>query len=191
MSESGGARGGPERLVCSSGSCVSRVPLFPFQTDSPDFHTEKVINAAPGAQGGTEVSVEVYFEPSHLGETKGLLILSSLTGGEYIIPLFGTALPPKPQGPYMIRAGYNIVIPFKNVFYQPVTFSYIVENPAFSVRALDSVRPKKVNNITVSFEGNPSGSKTPITSKLIVVCPPGEGRETGIKWVYYLKGITP
>nr|XP_023493063.1 hydrocephalus-inducing protein homolog isoform X2 [Equus caballus] len=161
------------------------------RTDSPDFHTEKVINAAPGAQGGTEVSVEVYFEPSHLGETKGLLILSSLTGGEYTIPLFGTALPPKPQGPYMIRAGYNIVIPFKNVFYQPVTFSYIVENPAFSVRALDSVRPKKVNNITVSFEGNPSGSKTPITSKLIVVCPPGEGRETGIKWVYYLKGITP
>ncbi|XP_032984537.1 hydrocephalus-inducing protein homolog [Rhinolophus ferrumequinum] len=160
------------------------------RTDCPDFHTEKVISAAPGAQGGTEVSVEIYFEPSHLGETKGLLSLSSLTGGEYSIPLFGVALPPKPQGPFMIRAGYNIVIPFKNVFYQTVTFSFIVENPAFSIRAVDSVRPKKINNITVYFEGNPSGSKTPITSKLIVACPPGEGRETGVKWVYYLKGIT-
>ncbi|XP_037671838.1 hydrocephalus-inducing protein homolog isoform X3 [Choloepus didactylus] len=160
------------------------------RTDSPDFHTEKVINAAPGAQGGTEVSVEVVFEPSHLGETRGLLSLSSLVGGEYTIPLFGMALPPKPQGPFQIRAGYNIIIPFKNVFYHTVTFSYIVENPAFTIRASDSVRPKKINNITVYFEGNPTGSKTPITSKLIVSCPPGEGSETGIKWIYYLKGIT-
>ncbi|XP_073081517.1 hydrocephalus-inducing protein homolog [Manis javanica] len=161
------------------------------RTDCPDFHTEKAINAAPGAQGGTEVSVEVYFEPSHLGETKGILILSSLSGGEYLIPLFGMALPPKPQGPLLIRAGHSIIIPFKNVFSHTATFSFTVENPAFSVRAVDSVRPKKINNITVHFEGNPSGSKTPITSKLIVACPPGQGSETAIKWVYYLKGITP
>ncbi|XP_026975142.1 hydrocephalus-inducing protein homolog [Sagmatias obliquidens] len=161
------------------------------RTDCPDFHTEKFISAAPGVQGGTEASVEVYFEPGRLGESKGILSLSSLVGGEYIIPLFGVALPPKPQGPFLIRAGCNIVIPFKNVFYHPVTFSFTVENPAFSVRAIDSVKPKKINNITVYFGGNPSGSKTPITSKLIVACPPGEGSDTGIKWVYYLKGITP
>ncbi|XP_030099412.1 hydrocephalus-inducing protein isoform X1 [Mus musculus] len=161
------------------------------KTDCSDFHTEKVINAAPGAQGGTEVSVEVFFEPSHLGETKGILCLSSLIGGEYIIPLFGIALPPKPQGPFLIRAGYNIIIPFKNVFLHATSFSFIVENPAFSIRAAETVRPKKINNITVYFEGNPSGSKTPITSKLIVTCPQCEGTESGIKWVYYLKGITP
>lgn len=173
------------KILCESNS------FFPFQTDSPDFHTERVISAAPGAQGGTEVSVEVFFEPSHLGETKGILILSSVIGGEYIIPLFGMALPPKPQGPFLIRAGYNMIIPFKNVFLHTVNFSYIVENPAFTVRAVDSVRSKKINNIAVYFEGNPSGSKTPITTKLIVTCPQGEGNETGIKWVYYLKGITP
>ncbi|XP_054934790.1 hydrocephalus-inducing protein homolog [Physeter macrocephalus] len=161
------------------------------RTDCPDFHAEKFLYAAPGVQGGTEVSVEVYFEPSRLGESKGTLSLSSLVGGEYLIPLFGVALPPKPQGPFLIRAGYNMVIPFKNVFQHPVTFSFTVENPAFSVRAADSVKPKKINNITVYFGGNPSGSKTPITSKLIVACPPGEGSDTGIKWVYYLKGITP
>ncbi|CAO2609942.1 Hydrocephalus-inducing protein [Lemmus lemmus] len=162
------------------------------RTDCPDFHTERIINAAPGAQGGTEVSVEVFFEPSHLGETKGILSLSSLIGGEYIIPLFGIALPPKPQGPFLIRAGYNIIIPFKNVFLRAANFSFIVENPAFTIRAVDAaVRPKKINNITVYFEGNPSGSKTPITTKLIVTCPQCEGAESGIKWVYYLKGITP
>ncbi|KAL4686972.1 hypothetical protein H8959_019100 [Pygathrix nigripes] len=159
-------------------------------TDCTDFHAEKLVNAAAGGQGGTEASVEVFFEPSHLGETKGILILSSLAGGEYIIPLFGMALPPKPQGPFPIRAGYSIIIPFKNVFYHMVTFSIIVDNPAFTVHAVESVRPKKINNITVSFEGNPSGSKIPITTKLIVSCPPGKGSETGIKWVYYLKGIT-
>ncbi|XP_006860378.1 PREDICTED: hydrocephalus-inducing protein homolog [Chrysochloris asiatica] len=161
------------------------------RTDCPDFHVERVINAAPGAPGGTEVNIEVIFEPSHLGESKGTLILSSLTGGEYTIPLFGMALPPKPQGPFLIRAGYNIIIPFKNVFFRTVTFSFIVENPAFTIRAGDTVRPKKINNITIYFEGNPSGSKTPITSKLIVSCSPGEGSEAGVKWVYYLKGITP
>ncbi|XP_008833211.1 hydrocephalus-inducing protein homolog [Nannospalax galili] len=161
------------------------------RVDCPDFHTERVINVAPGAQGGTEVSVEVFFEPSHLGETKGILSLSSLAGGEYIIPLFGIALPPKPQGPFLIRAGYNIIIPFKNVFLHQANFSFIVENPAFTIRASDSVRPKKINNITVFFEGNPSGNKTPITTKLIVTCLHCEGSESGIKWVYYLKGITP
>ncbi|EHB15465.1 Hydrocephalus-inducing protein-like protein, partial [Heterocephalus glaber] len=163
---------------------------YSSRTDCPDFHTEKVISAPPGAQGGTEVSMEVFFEPSHLGETKGILTLASLLGGEYIIPLFGMALPPKPQGPFVIRAGYNIVIPFKNIFLHTASFSCTVNNPAFTVRAADSVRPKKVNNITVSFEGNPSGTKTPITTKLTVTCPTCEGSEAGIKWVYYLKGIT-
>ncbi|XP_047385193.1 hydrocephalus-inducing protein homolog isoform X1 [Sciurus carolinensis] len=161
------------------------------RTDCSDFHTERVVTAPPGAQGGTEVSVEVYFEPSHLGETKCILMLASLMGGEYTIPLFGMALYPKPQGPFLIRAGYSMIIPFKNVFFHTVSFSYIVDSPAFIVRALDSVRPKKINNITVFFEGNPSGSKIPITTKLTVSCPPSEGNETGIKWVYYLKGITP
>lgn len=188
--ESAGAGADPGCGMLFRASCELSA-FVPFQTDCPDFHTEKAINAAPGAQGGTEVSVEVYFEPSHLGETKGILILSSLSGGEYLIPLFGMALPPKPQGPLLIRAGHSIIIPFKNVFSHTATFSFTVENPAFSVRAVDSVRPKKINNITVHFEGNPSGSKTPITSKLIVACPPGQGSETAIKWVYYLKGITP
>nr|XP_023421731.1 hydrocephalus-inducing protein homolog [Cavia porcellus] len=187
-----------QTVLGSSQSIVAKFTNYTRQkteyfskTDCQDFHTEKVISAPPGAQGGTEVGVEVFFEPSHLGETKGTLTLTSILGGEYTIPLFGMALPPKPQGPFVIRAGYNIVIPFKNIFLQTASFSFFVDNPAFTIRAAETVRPRKANNITVSFEGNPSGSKTPITTRLTVTCPTREGSEAGIKWVYYLKGITP
>ncbi|KAM5262598.1 hydrocephalus-inducing protein homolog [Ctenodactylus gundi] len=181
--------GGSQNVFAKFTNYTRQKIEYSCKVDCPDFHTEKVVSAPPGAQGGTEASVEVVFEPSHLGETKGTLTLSSPIGGEYVIPLFGMALPPKPQGPFVIRAGYNVTIPFKNPFSHVVNFSYIVDSPAFTVRASDSMRPKKSNNITVTFEGNPSGSRTPISSKLTVACPVGEGSETGIKWVYYLRGV--
>ncbi|XP_039769505.1 hydrocephalus-inducing protein homolog isoform X2 [Ornithorhynchus anatinus] len=159
--------------------------------DSADFHTDKLVNAAPGSQGGTEVSLEVIFEPSQLGECRSTLTLTSPTGGEYIIPLIGTALPPKPQGPFQIRMGFSTTISFKNIFHHTTAFSFHVENPAFSIKAPDSLRSKKTSNVLISFEGNPSGSKAPITSKLVVSCPHASGTEAGIKWIYYLRGITP
>uniref|UniRef100_G3VZI4 HYDIN axonemal central pair apparatus protein n=1 Tax=Sarcophilus harrisii TaxID=9305 RepID=G3VZI4_SARHA len=164
---------------------------YACKTDNQDFHVEKIVFAAPGGQGGTEVNVEVNFEPSQLGEMRGNLYVSSPIGGEYIIPLIGLAQYPKPQGPIQIKAGSSTIIPFKNVFYHHMTYSVIVENPSFSVKTVDTVRSKKTNNIVVSFEGNTSGHKTPITSKLIVSCLSGTGNEAGIKWIYYLKGITP
>uniref|UniRef100_A0A4X2JPP9 HYDIN axonemal central pair apparatus protein n=1 Tax=Vombatus ursinus TaxID=29139 RepID=A0A4X2JPP9_VOMUR len=164
---------------------------YSCKTDNPDFHVEKVVSAAPGAQGGTEVNVEVNFEPSRLGEIRGMLYLSSPVGGEYTIPLIGLAQYPKPQGPIQIKAGSSTVIPFKNVFYHQMSYSFIVESPFFSVKAIDIVRSKKINNITVSFEGNSLGHKSPITSKLTVSCLNATGNEAGIKWIYYLKGVTP
>ncbi|XP_072492710.1 hydrocephalus-inducing protein homolog isoform X2 [Notamacropus eugenii] len=164
---------------------------YSCKTDNQDFHVEKLVYAPPGAQGGSEVNVEVNFEPSQLGEIRGMLYLSSVTGGEYTIPLIGLAQYPKPQGPIQIRAGSSTIIPFKNVFYHQMSYSFIVESSAFIVKAIDTVRSKKINNITVSFEGNASGHKTPITSKLIVSCLNATGNEAGIKWIYYLKGVTP
>ncbi|XP_062997557.1 hydrocephalus-inducing protein homolog [Elgaria multicarinata webbii] len=164
---------------------------YTTKIDCPDFHVDKVINAPPGSQAGTEVSVEVTFEPCQLGEARGTLALSSATGGDYMIPLFGTSVPPKPQGPIQIRAGTSAVIPFKNVFMQPMAFTYIVENPAFTVKAMETIRSKKSATITVSFEGNPSGSKAPVTSKLVVSCPRAAGVGPEVSWVYYLKGVMP
>ncbi|XP_074864560.1 hydrocephalus-inducing protein homolog isoform X2 [Carettochelys insculpta] len=164
---------------------------YTSKIDCSDFHTDKIINAPPGSQGGTEVSVDVTYEPCQLGESRATLILSSPIGGEYNIPLFGVSVPPKPQGPFQIKAGSSTAIPFKNVFLQHTAFTYNVENPGFTVKAAETIRSKKSIFITVSFDGNPTGSKMPITSKLVVSCARASGMGAGISWVYYLKGITP
>jgi hydrocephalus-inducing protein len=67
------------------------------QLDHADFHVDKSIAAAPAASSGTEVVVEVVFEPSSIGETRAALIVSSPTGGDYAFPLVGVCHPPKPQ----------------------------------------------------------------------------------------------
>ncbi|XP_069724910.1 hydrocephalus-inducing protein homolog [Phaenicophaeus curvirostris] len=154
-----------------------------LQTNSADFQTEKTMTMAPASPGGSEVSVEVTYEPCQLGEARATLQLSSSLAGEYSIPLIGLALPPKPQGPFSIHAGDTTSIPFKNVFLQPTTFQYVVEHPAFTVRAPESLHAKMTTLIAVSFEGGPA----PITTKMVVF-PRGAGRG-GVSWVYYLQGL--
>ncbi|KAJ8247379.1 hypothetical protein GJAV_G00245710 [Gymnothorax javanicus] len=163
---------------------------YTCKTDSPDFTTERTVAAAAGLQGGTEVSVEVCFEPWQLGESRALLTLSSNLGGEYLIPLQGSCCPPKPQGPFSVRAGSTISIPFKNIFPQPTAFAFQADNPAFSVKGTDAIRPKKTHNILVSFEGPPPGSQGPCSGKLTVSSPRSEGHGQGVSWVYYLKGLS-
>ncbi|XP_033930056.1 hydrocephalus-inducing protein homolog, partial [Melopsittacus undulatus] len=51
------------------------------QTDCADFQTAKSISAAPASAGGSDLSVEVTFEPCHLGEAKATLQLSSALVG--------------------------------------------------------------------------------------------------------------
>ncbi|KAM9374294.1 hydrocephalus-inducing protein homolog [Phaethornis superciliosus] len=153
-----------------------------LQINSADFQTEKNLSVAPASLGGSEVSLEVTYEPCQLGETRAMLQLSSPLGVEYSIPLLGLALPPKPQGPFSIKAGSTTTIPFKNVFLQPTAFQFTVDHPSFTVKAPETMRPKKTTSITISFEG----SDTPVTSKMVASCP---GRGGGVSWVYYLKGL--
>ena len=112
--------------------------------DSTDFHVEKSVTA-----GGTEAIIEVTFEPSHLGDSQAILSLSSVAGGDYTVPLCGHCLPPRPQGPYTVKAGQTVVIPFKNVFPQTMNFSYTINSPVFSVRALETVKARKTCNMQV------------------------------------------
>ncbi|XP_073515931.1 hydrocephalus-inducing protein homolog isoform X2 [Phyllobates terribilis] len=162
---------------------------YSCKVDNSDFHVDKVVMAAPGSQGGSEVSVEVTYEPVQLGESRAALHISSPLGGEYIIPLFGSALAPKPQGPLQIRAGASVSIPFKNVFLQPTTFSFQTDPAVFVVKPCDPVRPKKTHHISVSYEAPPGSSRTPVTGRLVVSCPRATGVAQGIYWVYYLKGM--
>ena len=113
--------------------------------DSTDFHVEKSVTAS-----GTEVVVEVTFEPSRLGDTQATLFLSSHVGGDYAIPLHGHCLPPRPEGPYTVKAGQTIGIPFKNVFPQTMQFSYTCNNPTFSVKAAETLKARKTCNMQVN-----------------------------------------
>ncbi|XP_065519830.1 hydrocephalus-inducing protein-like, partial [Lathamus discolor] len=135
-----------------------------LQTDCADFRTAKSISAAPASAGGSELNVEVTFEPCHLGKAKATLQLSSALGGQYCIPLIGLALPPEPQGPFLIPAGGTTSISFRNVFPRATAFQYAVKHPAFSVRAPEMLRAKSSTTITVSFTGGPA----PVTSRLLV-----------------------
>ncbi|XP_071613168.1 hydrocephalus-inducing protein homolog [Heliangelus exortis] len=153
-----------------------------LQINSTDFQTEKTLSVAPASLGGSEVSLEVTYEPCQLGETRATLQLCSPLGVEFSIPLFGLALPPKPQGPFSIRAGSSTTIPFKNVFLQPTAFQFTVDHPSFTIKAPETMKPKKTTSISISFEG----SEAPVTSKMVASCP---GRGGGVSWVYYLKGL--
>lgn len=158
--------------------------------DNNDFHTEKTVAAAPGAPGGTEVALDVTFEPSKLGEQRALLTISSPQGGEYVFPLFGTCVPPKPQGPYVVKAGSTTSIPFRNVFHQQTAFTFQVDNPAFHLtKQSENIKHRKEYKIVVGFDGNDSGTKAGVMGKLIITCPKSAGGQN-IQWVYYLKGVT-
>ncbi|XP_043935458.1 hydrocephalus-inducing protein homolog [Protopterus annectens] len=185
------ALGGSQTLTAKFISFTRQKVEYSCKIDNPEFHVEKTINAAPGSQGGTEVSVDVAYEPCSLSESRSLLNISSPIGGEYNIPLFGTCTPPKPQGPFVIRAGSSTSIPFKNIFQQTTVFAFQLDNPAFATKPSETIRSKKTHNAVVSFEGNPSGSKASVTGKLTISCPRTAGVGQNVTWLYYLKGVTP
>ncbi|XP_022080460.1 hydrocephalus-inducing protein homolog isoform X2 [Acanthaster planci] len=164
---------------------------YTCKVDNSDFHSDKNLTAAPGSSGGSEVSIDITFEPSRLGETRGHLTVASSVGGEYTFPLFGTCIPPKPQGPYAVKAGSTTSIPFRNIFPHTTAFTFQVDNPAFSCKPGESIRGKKQHNIIVGYEGNPDPSKAPKMGKLVVTCPRSAGGNANVAWTFYLKGVTP
>nr|XP_019962004.1 PREDICTED: hydrocephalus-inducing protein homolog [Paralichthys olivaceus] len=161
------------------------------KTDCPDFTVDKSLSASPGFQAGCEVGVEVCFEPHQLGEVRAQLSLTSAIGGEYIFPLHGNCTHPKAQGPFSIRAGRNITIPFKNVFLQTISLSYQVNNPAFIVKGVDTIPSKKTQNVLVSFEAPAKGLPGPWLGKLTISSLRSQGHSTPCSWVYYLTGYHP
>lgn len=164
---------------------------YACKSDSPDFMVDKSIIAASASSGGSEVSVDITFEPANLGDTTATLMLSSTSGGEYTFPLFGHCLPPKPQGPYTVKAGSTAMIPFKNIFSQTTSFAFHTDSPCFTVKAGESIRAKKTHNIQIGFEGNQGESKAVRMGRFVVTCPRSAGTGQNLSWTFYLKGITP
>ncbi|CAE1301645.1 HYDIN [Acanthosepion pharaonis] len=195
---------GPERAIymrTSLGQMVNIVAKFlnfakqrtdyVCKVDNTDFHVDKSVAAAPGSPSGTEVAVDITFEPSRLGEQRATLTATSYFGGEYVFPLFGMCTTPKPQGPYVIKAGATICIVFRNVFNTNTTFTLQVDNELFHLpKKNESIRPHKDYRVIVGFDGNDSPSKADVMGKLIISCPRVTGDTTNVQWVYYLKGVT-
>ena len=110
-------------------------------------------------------------------------------GGEYQIPLHGHCLEPKPQGPFEIKAGSNITIPFKNVTHQTKPFSFLVDNPAFVVKATDVLKARKSCNMTVYFDPKHAEAGMAKIGKLTVT-DAKSGKPGTAQWIFYLKGIS-
>lgn len=49
--------------------------------------------------------------------------------------MIGRSKPPKPQGPYIIKPGANINIPFKNVFRENKIFNIKVNEELFCLKS--------------------------------------------------------
>lgn len=86
--------------------------------------------AAPGYRQPSEAVVSVCFEPHQLGEARGLLSLNSEIGGKYTFVLRGTCTAPQAQGPFTVKPGRSLNIPFKNVFLRSTTFTVQVNEAA-------------------------------------------------------------
>lgn len=175
------------------------------QVTSNDFSVERSITVA-----GSEANIDITFEPSHQGDCQAELQASSASGGDYVIPLHGHCLAPKPQGPFTIRSGHPITIHFKNIFHQFTQYRFLVDNPCFSInKSIETIKPRKSHAINVSYEGK--GAEGVKVGKLIVSVYQGAksgNKATGqssvtpvpkksahpmqgeISWTYYLRGVS-
>ena len=122
------------------------------------------------------------FRSSQLGDVRGTLIITSPVGGDYTIPLFGHAVAPQPQGPFVIKAGASAAIPFKNVFNKALDYVFTCDNVAFQVKPSENIAPKKPTSIAVTFK--PANAGEVIMGRLSVRSKDPDSPT----WVFFLKG---
>eukprot|EP01028_Stygiella_incarcerata_P012050 TRINITY_DN7246_c0_g1_i2.p1 TRINITY_DN7246_c0_g1~~TRINITY_DN7246_c0_g1_i2.p1 ORF type:complete len:3099 (+),score=817.41 TRINITY_DN7246_c0_g1_i2:4292-13588(+) len=158
---------------------------YTIKLENPSFVLAQKTVKAPAATGaeGVEVEVPLQFQPSLIGDSNDVMVVSSPQGGEYVFMLSGQCVGPKPQGPFEVKSGASVNIPFINVFDAPVKFSFHIDNPSFQVKPGDQLPPKKPTTIPVMFKPVDS-SKAGSMGKLVVSC------ENGPSWIFYLKGTS-
>eukprot|EP00743_Colponemidia_sp_Colp-15_P004699 GILK01005063.1.p1 GENE.GILK01005063.1~~GILK01005063.1.p1 ORF type:complete len:857 (-),score=69.85 GILK01005063.1:123-2435(-) len=162
----------PTRLTCALGQAVSATLRFQcFSKTATEFAFKLSdpkqsaffkssgsggvkVNACADLKVGQEVSVDVTFEPSRVGEYKETVELVSAAGGSYVFPLMGVCTSPqRPQGPIDIKPNGTAQISFKNVFNENVQFSFVSEDPRFVLSKTSEVLPsKKSTTITVTYK---------------------------------------
>lgn len=149
-----------------------------------DFKAEVASVPAPIAESykGIDVSVNVRYEPFTIGDSRGVLKLTSPEGMEYTCLLFGKSSAPQPQGPIKCVPGAKPVgVDFKNPLNEKCEFIVNFDNPNFSLgsKLPGPLDPGKITNLQIKYDAK---ADLPKTGRMIVTTkglPP---------WIYYLQG---
>ena len=89
---------------------------------------------------------------------------------------------PRPQGPADIVKGAGSIT-FTNVFLKQATFNIAVDNPAFAVKASETVAAKKTVQVAIAVAKEAAGQS--LLGRLTIACP----AETPAIWTYYLRTV--
>ncbi len=103
-----------------------------------------------------------------------------LPGRSLTLGLFHRCTPPRPQGPIEIAKGAGS-ISFTNVLPKQATFSLAVDNPAFVVKASETIAAKKSCQVAIAMSKDTAGQAA--IGRLTISCP----AETTATWTYYLR----
>lgn len=158
---------------------------YSCSVEKPEYFIVDPVVKAPASEGwdGTEVELEVAFEPEGLGSIRDTLTVQSATGGVFTCPLIGTSTMPRPQGPFPVADGGSVTVEFTNVFNDAREFRFVTDNPCFAVSAAAAtVQAKKPQAVTVKYTPQ-EGART--AGKLQVTCPTAPDVPP---WIYYLEG---
>eukprot|EP00928_Gymnodinium_smaydae_P017826 TRINITY_DN16808_c0_g5_i1.p1 TRINITY_DN16808_c0_g5~~TRINITY_DN16808_c0_g5_i1.p1 ORF type:complete len:709 (+),score=146.30 TRINITY_DN16808_c0_g5_i1:278-2404(+) len=162
---------------------TARVEPAPSHKGNPsDFVIEtSTVSPPPASDSGSEVKLEIRYQPSGLGECRAKLVVSGAGGGEYQAMLTGYAQPPQPQGPISIAGAKPENIKFRNPFAVAMTFNFQVDNPAFTLgMRQQKIDPQKEVDVAVQFKSD--GGKTQ-GGRLIISC-----AQSSTPWIFFLKG---
>ncbi|EGR29178.1 hypothetical protein IMG5_161280 [Ichthyophthirius multifiliis] len=160
---------------------------YTCRIDRLDFYIEQqqptIIAPPSDSTDGNELSVNIKYEPSVLGESTAILIINSPEGGEYTCMLHGLSSAPQPKGPFKISGPKPPPIEFKNPFFEPCEFTIRIDNTSFVLNVKNPVKidAKKNINFAIQYKpvaGNSSNGRLTIQAEKFDYPP----------WVFYLQG---
>jgi hydrocephalus-inducing protein len=135
------------------------------------------------------IKVPIVFEPSSLGTTRAVMTLTSAAGGRYDIPLVGECVVPVPAGPFTVRSGGKVSIPFKNVLDTPCKYSYSVSSGLFALaKREEQWKPKEEKDVVLQYDTPHEGADSAHTGRLLITCT--DGPCAGAEWIFYLRGVS-
>ncbi|KAK9832952.1 hypothetical protein WJX74_002566 [Apatococcus lobatus] len=142
------------------------------------------LSAPTASLQGLPLSLDIVYEPIALTDTMtDVITIASPVGGIYEVPVTARCTAPRPQGPADIIKGAGSIT-FTNVFLKQATFSIAVDNPAFVVKASETIAAKKSVQVTIGVTKEAAGQI--LLGRLTITCP----AETPAVWTFYLRTVS-